>query len=226
MEGDLGKVKQATAAVLGSQRQLEQKYNGASQVARMWYDRARLALSKGEEDLARKALEMRKIEEDKARSYKDQLDKQTAITNKLVANTKLLESKIKEAQSKKDSLKYRAEAAKATQSIQEMLGQIDTSKAIYAFEKLEEDVLRAEAKADALSDMVTSDMDAKFAALESDSAVEDDLQQLKNSMNSSRTLPAPKASESGGKSVFWKEYVDPRVEMELAEMRGQINAQY
>jgi phage shock protein A len=110
--------------------------------------------------------------------------------------------------------------------IQEMLGQIDTSKAIYAFEKLEEDVLRGEAKADALSDMVTSDMDAKFAALESDSAVEDDLQELKNSMNSSRTLPAPKASESAGKSVFWKEYVDPRVEMELAELRGQVNAQY
>lgn len=83
----------------------------------MWYDRARLALAKGEEDLARRALEMRKIEDDKARAFKDQLDKQSAIATKLVANTKLLEGKIKEAQSKKDSLKYRAEAAKATQSV-------------------------------------------------------------------------------------------------------------
>lgn len=106
-----------------------------------------------------------------------------------------------------------------------MLGQIDTSKAIYAFGKLEEDVLRAEAKADALSDLVTSDMDAKFAALESDSAVEDDLQQLRDEMLSTRALPAPKAVETGGKSVFWKEYVDPQVERELAELRGQMSAQ-
>uniref|UniRef100_A0A7N2MWE2 Uncharacterized protein n=1 Tax=Quercus lobata TaxID=97700 RepID=A0A7N2MWE2_QUELO len=60
MNDDLTKMRQATAQVLASQKQLENKYKAAQQASEDWYRRAQLALQKGEEDLAREALKRRK----------------------------------------------------------------------------------------------------------------------------------------------------------------------
>lgn len=60
MNDDLTKMRQATAQVLASQKQLENKYKAAQQASEDWYRRAQLALGKGEEDLAREALKRRK----------------------------------------------------------------------------------------------------------------------------------------------------------------------
>lgn len=46
--------------VLASQKQLENKYKAAQTAADDWYRRAKLALEKGDEDLAREALKRRK----------------------------------------------------------------------------------------------------------------------------------------------------------------------
>ncbi|XP_057472183.1 probable membrane-associated 30 kDa protein, chloroplastic isoform X2 [Actinidia eriantha] len=60
MNNDLTKMRQATAQVLASQKQLENKYRAAQQGSEDWYRRVQLALGKGEEDLAREALKRRK----------------------------------------------------------------------------------------------------------------------------------------------------------------------
>ncbi|KAJ0577512.1 hypothetical protein HanIR_Chr05g0236821 [Helianthus annuus] len=49
---------------------------------------------------------------DKAASLKTQLEQQKGVVDNLVNNTRLLESKIQEAKSKKDTLKARAQSAK------------------------------------------------------------------------------------------------------------------
>ncbi|KAG6466607.1 hypothetical protein ZIOFF_075577 [Zingiber officinale] len=78
---------------------------------------------------------------DNASSLKAQLDQQRAVVDNLVSNTKLLESKIQEARSKKDTLKARAQSAKTATKVSEMLGNVDTSSALSAFEKMEEKAL-------------------------------------------------------------------------------------
>ncbi|RVW26015.1 Membrane-associated protein VIPP1, chloroplastic [Vitis vinifera] len=60
MNDDLTKMRQATAQVLASQKQLENRYKAAQQASEDWYKRAQLALGKGDEDLAREALKRRK----------------------------------------------------------------------------------------------------------------------------------------------------------------------
>ena len=47
MNGDLIKMRQATAQVMASQKQLENKYNSAQKTADDWYKRAQLAIEKG-----------------------------------------------------------------------------------------------------------------------------------------------------------------------------------
>ncbi|KAJ0034973.1 hypothetical protein Pint_26013 [Pistacia integerrima] len=116
MNDDLVKMRQATAQVLASQKRLENKYKAAEQASEDWYRKAQLALQKGEEDLAREALKRRKSYADNASALKAQLDQQKGVVENLVSNTRLLESKIQEARSKKDTLKARAQSAKFVSS--------------------------------------------------------------------------------------------------------------
>ncbi|KAE8729766.1 Membrane-associated 30 kDa protein [Hibiscus syriacus] len=138
MNNDLVKMRQATAQVLASQKRLENKYNAAQQASEEWYRKAQLALQIGEEDLAREAFKRRKSLADNANSLKAQLDQQKSVVDNLVSNTRLLESKIQEAKSKKDTLKARAQSARTATKVKEMVGDVNTGSALAAFEKMEE----------------------------------------------------------------------------------------
>ncbi|XP_062007364.1 membrane-associated 30 kDa protein, chloroplastic-like isoform X2 [Rosa rugosa] len=164
MNDDLTKMRQATAQVLASQKRLENKYKAAQQASEEWYRKAQLALKKGEEDLAREALKRRKSFADNANSLKTQLDQQKGVVDNLVSNTKLLENKIQEARSKKDTLKARAQSAKTANKVSEMVGNVNTSSALSAFEKMEEKVLTLESQAEALGQLTTDDLEGKMYA--------------------------------------------------------------
>lgn len=178
MQSDLTKLRQATAQVLASTKQLENKYKQAAQNSEDWYRRAKLALEKGEEELAREALKRRKEYEENAGQLSTQLEQQRGVVDKLVSNTRLLEGKIQEAKAKKDTLKARAQSAKTQQKVSEMLGNINTTSSLAAFEKMEEKVLAMEAESEALGQLTSDDLSSKFAQLEAGS-VDDDLQKLK-----------------------------------------------
>ncbi|XP_047336613.1 membrane-associated 30 kDa protein, chloroplastic [Impatiens glandulifera] len=219
MNDDLIKMRQATAQVLASQKQLENKYKAAQQASEDWYKRAQLALSKGEEDLAREALKRRKSYADNANALKTQLDQQKGIVDNLVSNTRLLEGKIQEARSKKDTLKARAQSAKTATKVSEMLGNVNTSSALSAFEKMEEKVMAMESQAEALNQLSTDDLAGKFALLES-SSVDDDLESLKKELSGSQKkgeLPAGRTAVASSNSGF--PFQDTEIERELNELR-------
>ncbi|KAJ6407479.1 hypothetical protein OIU84_010884 [Salix udensis] len=165
MNDDLTKMRQATAQVLASQKRLENKYKATQQASEEWYRKAQLALQKGEEDLAREALKRRKTYADNANSFKAQLDQQRSVVENLISNTRLLESKIQEAKSKKDTLKARAQSAKTATKVNEMLGNVNTSNALSAFEKMEEKVLAMESEAEALGQLTTNELDGKVSVI-------------------------------------------------------------
>ncbi|KAG8655407.1 probable membrane-associated 30 kDa protein, chloroplastic [Manihot esculenta] len=214
MNDDLTKMRQATAQVLASQKRLENKYKAAEQASQDWYRKAQLALQKGEEDLAREALKRRKSFADNANSLKAQLDQQKGVVENLVSNTRLLESKIQEAKSKKDTLKARAQSAKTQTKMNEMLGNVNTSNALSAFEKMEEKVMAMESEAEALGQLATSELDEKFALLES-SSVDDDLDNLKKELYGSKV----KGELPPGRTTVSSSIRDPEIEMELNELR-------
>nr|AFK43394.1 unknown [Lotus japonicus] len=218
MNDDLTKMRQATAQVLASQKRMENKYKAAQQASEEWYRKAQLALQKGEEDLAREALKRRKSFADNASSSKAQLDQQKGVVENLVSNTRLLESKISEARSKKDTLKARAQSAKTATKVSEMLGNVNTSSALSAFEKMEEKVMTMESQAEALGQLTTDDLDGKFALLES-SSVDDDLANLKKELSGSSKkgeLPPGRSATSSNTGIPFR---DSEIEMELDRLR-------
>ncbi|XP_034685060.1 probable membrane-associated 30 kDa protein, chloroplastic isoform X2 [Vitis riparia] len=219
MNDDLIKMRQATAQVLASQKRLENKYKAAQQASEDWYRKAQFALEKGDEDLAREALKRRKSYADNASALKAQFDQQKNVIENLVSNTRLLESKIQEAKSKKDTLKARAQSAKTASKVNEMLGNVNTSNALAAFEKMEEKVLTMESQAEALGQLTSDELDGKFALLES-SSVDDDLANLKKELSGSSKkgeLPPGRASVSSTSMAL--PFQDTEVERELNELR-------
>ena len=62
---------------------------------------------------------------------------------------RMLESKMVEAKSKKDTLKARAKTAQTSRQIADMVQGLNTSNAVTAFERMEEKVMSLEAEADA-----------------------------------------------------------------------------
>lgn len=223
MNNDLIKLRQATAQVLASQKQLENKYKAAQQASEDWYRRAQLALGKGDEDLAREALKRRKSYADNANALKTQLDQQKTVVDNLVSNTRLLESKIQEAKSKKDTLKARAQSAKTATKVSEMLGNVNTSSALSAFERMEEKVLTMESQADALNQLTSDELEGKFALLET-SSVDDDLASLKKELSgSAKKGDLPPGRTPVARSSSPLQFQDSEIEKELNELRRRAN---
>ena len=130
MQEDLVKMRQASAQVIASQKQLENKYKQAQATADDWYRRAELAMSKGDEELAREALSRKKSYQENADSMKANLAEQEKAVEKLISNTRFLESKMAEAKSKKDTLKARAASAKTNKAVQDLVSGVSTSSAL------------------------------------------------------------------------------------------------
>jgi phage shock protein A len=61
---------------------------------------------------------------------------------------RMLESKLVEAKSKKDTLKARAKTAQTSRQIADMVQGLNTSNAVTAFERMEEKVMALEAEAE------------------------------------------------------------------------------
>ncbi|XP_026380351.1 probable membrane-associated 30 kDa protein, chloroplastic [Papaver somniferum] len=181
MNDDLAKMRQATAQALAAQKRLETKQKAAQQASEDWYRRAQLSLEKGDEDLAREALKRRKSYADNATSLKAELDRHNKVVDTLVPNMKLLESKIQEAKLKKDNLIFRYQSAEFATKVSGMLGNLNASSALSAFDKMEEKVMVIESQAEALNQLTTDDLEAKFACLES--STDDDLANLKKEMS-------------------------------------------
>ena len=182
MQEDLVKMRQASAQVIASQKQLENKYKQAQATADDWYRRAELAMSKGDEELAREALSRRKSYQENADSMALNLEAQKEAVEKLIANTRFLEAKMAEAKSKKDTLKARAASAKSNKEVQNLIAGVSTSSALSAFEKMEEKVMGMEAEAEAVGMLTASnDLEDKFKELEG-GGVDDELAMMKAKM--------------------------------------------
>ncbi|MCT0248234.1 PspA/IM30 family protein [Synechococcus sp. CS-205] len=180
MQSDLVKLRQAVATAIASQKRIQNQAEQAESQSRTWYERAELALKKGEEDLAREALSRRKTYQETATALNNQLSSQVGQVDTLKRSLTALEGKIAEAKTKKDMLKARAQAAQAQEQLQSAVGNLGTNSSMAAFEQMEEKVQALEARSQAAAELAGADLESQFAALEGGSDVDDELAALRN----------------------------------------------
>ncbi|MBD2627690.1 PspA/IM30 family protein [Trichormus variabilis] len=186
MQEDLVQLRQGVAQTIAAQKRTEKQYNDALNEINKWQRNAQLALQKGDENLARQALERKKTYTETSTALKTSLDQQVTQVDTLKRNLIQLESKISEAKTKKEMLKARITTAKAQEQLQGMVRGMNTSSAMSAFERMEEKVMIQEARAQSIGELASEDLDSQFARLESGSDVDDELAALKASL-----APAP-----------------------------------
>ncbi len=179
MQEDLVQLRQAVAQAIATQKRTERQVTQAQENAQEWYRRAQLALQKGDENLAREALTRRKPYQETAESMSKQIEQQSVVVNKLKQDMKKLEQKIAEAKTKKDLYIARARSAVAAQKINEMLGSVNTTSSLSAFERMEEKVLQLEAQSEAITELSTDDLKEEFAQLPSSGEIDAELAAMK-----------------------------------------------
>ncbi|MEL6929518.1 MAG: PspA/IM30 family protein [Cyanobacteria bacterium J06600_6] len=217
MQEDLVQLRQAVARSIATQKRTEQQYNKNQSEANNWQQRAQLALSKGDENLAREALVRKKSFADTATSLKTQLDQQSNQVSTMKRNLIALESKISEAKTKKDMLRSRANAAKANKQLQDSMSNLGTSSAMGAFERMEDKVMQLEAESETAAELGGTGIEQQFAALEAGSGVDDELAAMKAQLSggsvNQEALPA--ADNASPK--------DDVIDAELDELRSQLD---
>ncbi|MGL4622927.1 MAG: PspA/IM30 family protein [Chroococcidiopsis sp.] len=194
--------RSSVAMALAARKRTEQQYNQAENEVNKWQRRAKLAWQKGDESLARLALEQKKIAAATANALKTQLDEQTVHVDSLKCRLSAWESKISEAKT------------------QSRVGRLSTSSAMAALERMEEKISTQGARAKAAEELVGGDLESQFAALEASSDFDDELAALTAQILGAATpqnqLSLPQASEQSAKFKYQV------VDAELEDLKRQL----
>ncbi len=190
MENQLLQVKTQVAIALADQHLLEKKAAEQEQTAANWHRKAELAVSKGEDDLARAALERALNHEATLHAFRAQVTDQAAEAEALRATYTNLQGKLVET-------KARCEVLIAQHRRARMLARAGETRAtttengtaagdpIQTLDRVKNRVDATDAKAQAAVDAAS--LDDRFAALEKDERVEQLLADLKSKQQ--RLLP-------------------------------------
>lgn len=187
MQEQLIKVKQQVATSIALEKRLLKDHENAKEQAESWEQKATLALQQDKEDLAREALVRRNEHANLAEDYRVQWEKQKVAVEGLKENLRTLERKIEEAGRKKELLIARQKRAKAQKLIHETMSGMKENSAFESFERMEQKVADAEARADATAEVAEISQDPlekEFSELEKGN-VDDDLAALKAKMGDS-----------------------------------------
>lgn len=228
MNEDLVQLRQAVAKAIAAERRSRSQYDEQQSEANKWQQRAQLALGKGQEDLAREALQRKKSAADAAAALKPQVDQQKSQVDTLKKSLIALESKISEAKTKKEMLGARMKAAKANEQLQDQVGNLNNNSAMGAFERMEEKVMEMEASGQAAAELVGGGggLEDQFSQLESGSDVDDELAAMKAQLSgSSQDQQAlPEGEQQSSSSSQNKEAVsDSEMDAELEALRKQLD---
>ena len=186
MRQNVRHVKALIAGAIADLKLIEREIDTHGTEANRWEDKAVFALTKGEEDLARRALARKGEHIKKADLYREQIDTQQEIIDSLKSSLKTLETKL-------DTMRFQTAklaAAESLGTLQSSVGAtppadpvIDTT-AFDAYDRLVDRVRDLEVHAEALAELTQGDdLEQKFHELENSEKVEADLAALKTKVH-------------------------------------------
>jgi phage shock protein A len=178
MQNQLLQVKTQVAITIADQHLLMKKQQEHEAAAEEWVRKAELAVTKGQDDLARAALERSMAARQSAESFQEQVADQTAQVENLKTALHKLELKLAEARSKSDVLIAQHRRARALSRATEARVAAGDSPAL-AFDRARNKVDHAEAVSKAHADLTTETVDERFAAMEKQDTIDKLLADLK-----------------------------------------------
>ncbi|MCR4638205.1 PspA/IM30 family protein [Ruminococcus sp.] len=191
MQTELTKATQNYGKAKASERLAEKKYLEAEKISADWENKAKQALAKGDQELAKQALARKVKADEDVSNYKEMYESISDQTEAIGDQVEVLKSKLEEAKSRQAMLIARSQMADTKKNLAKASGSFDGSSSYEKFQRMEEKIERKEAEADAFHEIAGGalsggsgdDLTDSFAKLESDAKVDAELQRLMAEMN-------------------------------------------
>lgn len=183
MKESITKSTAALAQAMAHTKQMERKMQFHKTASEEWQSKAMAALNAGNEDLAKKALAKKAVEDQNFQQYEEMFNQSNATTEKLKGQLTKLKQKYDEAKAKESMLIARSKNAKAQSEMAKNIGGF-SDNSFASFDKFEQKILANEAEAEAFTDMSGEEiaLEDEFAELEKNSSVDAELEKLKQMM--------------------------------------------
>jgi phage shock protein A len=175
MEQEVIEMRRALAAAIATHKRTERQVIDYQTHAEKWYERAQMALEKGNETLARDALMRRQSYQTNLTSLETQLTEQRTVIQGIKKNLLELEKKYLDAKTKKNLYIARLRSAAATQKFESLTNEFHPNSTVTAFEKIEAQIMDLEARSSALVDP----LEEKFMSLEGNQEIDRQLSEMK-----------------------------------------------
>lgn len=180
MEETLIEVRASAAKTIADQKEMRRHIAKLDKLQESWTEKAELALSKGREDLAKAAL----VEKRKASEMAERLNAEIATLDEALRASEedihKLQSKLREARARQNSIVARLESAHNRARMREMTSGAKVEDAFARFETLERRVDLAEGRAEAAGmGAGQRTLEDEFADLQASDKVDDELAAIK-----------------------------------------------
>lgn len=167
MESQLNTAKLNSAQIIGNAHEIKKKLDASEIEVKDYEDKVKLALSKNNEDLAKRAL-ARKIESEKKRdSLKTSYDTARTQADSIKKNLAALEAELNKTRNYRDEAAARYSNAEASQKINEVLANVQTKSNSIQIDIIERKIQKKESLANGLGELREVDtFDSEFEALD------------------------------------------------------------
>jgi phage shock protein A len=182
MENQLLQVKTQVAISIADQHVLEKKQKENEDSEAQWQRRTEMAVDKGDDALARAAIERAMSYKATAVSFGQQVEDQKTQVDVLRKALIGLQQKLEEAKAKSDMLIAQHRRSRALGKANEAGRAIGDGSKAAAFDRMKSKVQHAEATTQASSEiasLLSDDVNGKFAAMEKESEIDRQLAELK-----------------------------------------------
>lgn len=180
MQDDLEEAEKAVAAQIALEKKFKQLFEEQEALVKKRDEQAHIAAQAKNVDLARRALEEKKVAEQKMNEYKLSYDQNKMAADNLREKLEEMRKQIMELKNKRETLVARANAAKAQRDINKAMAGMGSDTAMAGLKRMEDKVLQMEAEAEASGEVYKKEksLDEEFAKLGKDKQVEDELAEL------------------------------------------------
>ena len=181
MEDTLIEIKSSCANAIANQKKVQRFLDGIQDKEMFWARKAAFAVKKGEDQLARQALQEKRRHTRRGETVEIELTELNLIIDQYRDDIQELESKLKSAREKQRILVQRHIRARHKKTAQEEIRRADSTEIMQKFEELENHIERMEAEADLVNYGRPSTLEDQFNTIEADDEIEAELTQLKSS---------------------------------------------
>ena len=181
MEDTLVEVRSSSARVLAERKAAARRLEQMQVEADSWEDKAKLAIGKGREDLARAALQEKRAIEEELAVINGELQATDEHIEQLNEEVGKLQQKLSDAKAKQKALLMRSQTVESRIKVKRQMQREKLDDAFQRFDHFERrmDNLEGQLEAMDLGREVSPDLAAEIDALQEDEQINGELQRLK-----------------------------------------------